>query len=113
MEVRLLVLLEWIAFAASVPIVLYVAYGVGSFIYVFGPELIKPCMVAHENFAKNVRGDFVEYQVRDCAIIGSAAENRIGLRLADGFPLVRRRSYECRSRRGDLGDPADRPSRPR
>ncbi|MDQ6702771.1 MAG: hypothetical protein M3Z96_06530 [Pseudomonadota bacterium] len=40
-------------------------------------------MIAHGNFAKNGRGDLVEDQVRDCAIIGSAAEDRIGLRLAD------------------------------
>ncbi len=40
-------------------------------------------MIAHGNFAKNERGDLVERQVRDCAIIGSAAEDRIGLTLAD------------------------------
>jgi hypothetical protein len=45
-------------------------------------DLIKPCMIAHGNFARNGRGDFVEDQVRDCAIIGSAAEDRIGLKLA-------------------------------
>jgi hypothetical protein len=75
--------LEWIAFVASGIILLFVAYGVGSIIYVFGPDLLKPCMIAHGNSAKNERGDFVEDQVRDCAIIGSAADNRIGLRLAD------------------------------
>jgi hypothetical protein len=74
--------LEWIAFAASAIILLPIAYGAGSFIYVFGPDLIKPCMIAHGNFARNGRGDFVEDQVRDCAIIGSAAEDRIGLKLA-------------------------------
>jgi hypothetical protein len=74
---------EWIAFAASALILLYVAYGVGAFLYAFGPDLIKPCMIAHGNSAKNGRGDLVEDQVRDCAIIGSAEEDRIGLRLAD------------------------------
>jgi hypothetical protein len=40
-------------------------------------------MIAHRNFAKNGRGDLVEDQTRDCAIIGSAAEDRMGLGLAD------------------------------
>jgi hypothetical protein len=55
----------------------------GTFLYVFGPYLINPCTIAHGNFAKNGRGDLVEDQVRDCAIIGSAAEDRISLTLAD------------------------------
>jgi hypothetical protein len=80
--------LEWIAFAASALILLNIAYGVGTFIYVFGPDLIKPCMLAHGNFAKNGRGDFVEDRVRDCAIIGSAAEDRIGLRLANTEAMI-------------------------
>jgi hypothetical protein len=80
--------LEWIAFAASALILLNIAYGVGTFIYVFGPDLIKPCMLAHGNFAKNGRGDFVEDQVRDCAIIGSAAEDRIDLRLANTEAMI-------------------------
>ncbi|HXN88699.1 MAG TPA: hypothetical protein VN890_05015 [Methylocella sp.] len=80
---RLFVWFEWTAFAASTLIILYIAYGVGVFLYVFGPDLVKPCMIAHGNFAKNGRGDLVEAQTRDCAIIGSAAEDRIGLRLAD------------------------------
>jgi hypothetical protein len=80
--------LEWIAFAASALILLNIAYGVGTFIYVFSPDLIKPCMLAHGNFAKNGRGDFVEDQVRDCAIIGSAAEDRIDLRLANTEAMI-------------------------
>jgi multisubunit Na+/H+ antiporter MnhB subunit len=78
LEMRLFVWLEWTAFAASVFILLRVTYWVGTFLYVFGPALVNPCMIAHGNFAKNRRGDLVEEQVRDCAIIGSAAEDRIG-----------------------------------
>ncbi|MGH6811577.1 MAG: hypothetical protein ACREDM_04290 [Methylocella sp.] len=87
---RLLVWLGWTAFAVSAPFVLYAAYRVGEFVYVFGPDLIKPCEIAHGNFAENGRGDSVEYQVRDCSIIGSASEERVGLRLADteGFAAL-------------------------
>lgn len=45
-------------------------------------------MIAHGNFAKNGRGDLVEDQSRDCAIIGSAAEDRIGLSLADRVDFI-------------------------
>jgi len=48
--------------------------GVGSCIYVFCPDLIKPCRIARGNFAKVGRGDLVEGQVRDCGIIESAAD---------------------------------------
>jgi hypothetical protein len=76
---------EWIAFAASAIILLRVAYWIGTFLYVFGPALVNPCTLAYGNFAKNGRGDLVEEQVRDCAIIGSAAQDRIGLSLAVGW----------------------------
>jgi hypothetical protein len=85
---KLLRWFEWAAFAASALILLFVAYGVGTFIYVFWPRLINPCEIAHGHSAKNERDDLAEYQVRDCAIIGSAAEERIGLKLADARDFV-------------------------
>jgi hypothetical protein len=57
-------------------------------LYGFGPDLVKPCDIAHGNSAETGRGDLVEDQVRDCAIIGSAAEDRIGLKLADAKDFV-------------------------
>ncbi|MGH6838385.1 MAG: hypothetical protein ACREDT_06230 [Methylocella sp.] len=79
--------LEWLAFAVTAPIVLYVAC---AFLYVFGPRLINGCDIAYGNSATNGRGDVVEDQVRDCAIIGSAAVYRIGLTLAgtEGFTAL-------------------------
>ncbi len=77
---KLLRWFEWIAFTASALLVAYVA---GAVVYVFGPKLINPCDMAYGNSAKNGRGDMVEDQVRDCALFGSAAEERIGLKLAD------------------------------
>jgi hypothetical protein len=80
---RLFVWFEWIAFAASVVILLRVANVVGFILYALGPGPFAPCTIAHGNSAKNGRGDLVEYQIKDCAIIGSLAEDRIGLTLAD------------------------------
>jgi hypothetical protein len=85
---KLLRWVEWSAFAVSALLILYVAYGVAVFLYVFGPDLVKSCDIAHGNSAENGRGDLVEDQVRDCAIIGSAAEDRIGLKLADAKDFV-------------------------
>jgi hypothetical protein len=88
LDKKLFVWLEWAAFAASAIILLRVTYWVGTILYVFGPALVNPCMIAHGNFAKNGRGDLVEEQVRDCAIIGSAAEDRIGLMLAGKVDFI-------------------------
>jgi hypothetical protein len=85
---RLFVWFEWIAFAASALILLRVTYWLGTFLYVFGPVVVNPCTIAYGNFAKNGRGDLVEEQVRDCAIIGSALEDPIGLSLADRADFI-------------------------
>jgi len=80
LAVKLLGWLEWIAFAVSlVPIL-----GVAAF-------LTKPCRIDHAEAVANARGEVAEAQIRDCAILGSAAEFRISLRLAeasDFTPLV-------------------------
>ena len=88
LEMRLFVWFEWTAFAASALILLRVTYWLGTFLYVFGPVLVNPCTIAYGNFVKNGRGDLVEDQVRDCAIIGSLAEDRIGLMLADKVDFI-------------------------
>ncbi|MDQ6703760.1 MAG: hypothetical protein M3Z96_12005 [Pseudomonadota bacterium] len=83
---RLFVWFEWIAFAASVLILLCVANGVATFLYVFGVDPFKPCVIAHGNFAKNGRGDLVEGQARVCLIFSS--DERIGLSLADKVDFI-------------------------
>src|SRR6202023_1593032 len=60
LEMRLFVWFEWTAFAASVFILLRVANGVATFLYLFGVDPFEPCVIAHGNFAKNGRGDLVE-----------------------------------------------------
>jgi hypothetical protein len=78
--------LEWTAFAASVFILLRVANGVATFLYLFGVDPFEPCVIAHGNFAKNGRGDLVEGQARVCSIFSS--EDRIGLSLADKVDFI-------------------------
>jgi hypothetical protein len=78
---RLFVWLEWIAFAASVLILIRVANEVGTFLYLFGVDPFEPCVIAHGNSAKNGRGDLVEGQARVCSIFSS--DDRIGLSVAD------------------------------
>jgi hypothetical protein len=84
---KLLRWLEWIAFAASlVPIL-----GVATFLYAWMPLFTRPCHIDHGEMAKNARGDVTEDQIIDCAILGSAAEFRVSLQLAeasDFIPLV-------------------------
>jgi hypothetical protein len=84
---RLLVWLEWTALAASALFLLRVANEVGTFLYLFGVDQFEPCMIAHGNFAKNGRGDLVEEQARECAIIGTDVE-WIGLSLADRADFI-------------------------
>lgn len=79
---KLLRWLEWTAFAASVFILLRVANGDATFMYLFGVDPFEPCVIADGNFAKNGRADLVEGQARECAIIGTDVE-WIGLSLAD------------------------------
>ncbi|MGO8845909.1 MAG: hypothetical protein ACLQFI_11370 [Methylocella sp.] len=75
---RLLHGVEWIAFAASlVPI-----FGVAAFLYAWMPLLTRPCHIDRGEAVANARGDVTEDQIRDCAVLGSAAEFRVSLRLA-------------------------------
>jgi hypothetical protein len=87
-EMKLLRWFEWIAFAASALLLLYVAYVAGTSIYALGSKLINPCDMAYGNSAENGRGDVLEGQTRDCALIGSAAQDRIGFKLADEEDFV-------------------------
>ena len=97
---RLFVWLEWTAFAASVFILLRVANGVATFMYLFGVDPFEPCVIAHGNFAKNGRGDLVEGQARVCSIFSS--EDRIGLMLTDKVDFIALVYYGPNSREPGL-----------
>jgi hypothetical protein len=86
LSMKLLRWLEWIAFAASVLVLLRVANGIATFMYLFGVDPIEPCVIAHGNFTKNGRADLVEGQARVCSIFSS--EDRIGLILADKVDFI-------------------------
>ncbi len=69
---------EWIAFAASlVPI-----FSLAAFIHAWMPVFTRPCHVDHAEAVTHARGDVTEDQIRDCAVLGSAPEFRVRLRLA-------------------------------
>lgn len=75
---------EWIAFAASlVPIL-----GVAAFLYAWMPLFTRPCHIDHGETAMNARGDVTEDQIIDCATLGSAAEFRVSLQLAEAADFV-------------------------
>ncbi|MGH6838387.1 MAG: hypothetical protein ACREDT_06240 [Methylocella sp.] len=79
--------LEWIAFVASLISIL----GVATFVYAWLPFFTRPCHIDHAEEADNSRGDVAEDQIRDCALLGSAAEFRVSFRFAaasDFIPLV-------------------------
>jgi hypothetical protein len=75
---KLLRWLEWIAFAAS----LVSIFAVAAFLYAWMPLFTRPCHIDHAEAVANARGDVTEDQIRDCAVLGSAAEFRVSLRLA-------------------------------
>jgi hypothetical protein len=77
---RLLIWLEWIAFAASSAVILYA--GFAAFNYVLGPGLDN-CVHAGEAPGANERGVRADAMARFCDLIGLPNEKRLGLHLSD------------------------------
>lgn len=84
LALKLLVWLEWIAFSASLVLLL----GIAAFLYAWMPLLTRPCHIDNGETARNARGDVTEDQIIDCAVLGSAAEFRVSLRLAEAADFV-------------------------
>ena len=80
---KLLLWLEWVAFAASLAPVL----GVAAFLCAWMP-LTRSCHIDHAEAARNALGDVTENQIIDCAVLGSAAEFRVSLQLAKAADFV-------------------------
>ena len=71
--------LEWIAFSARLVRIL----GIAVFVYAWMLLFTRPCHIGHAEAVANARGDVTEDQIIDCAVLGSAAEFRVSLRLAE------------------------------